>query len=92
MEVYVVYEMLYGELIQECGDSANLIGVYKSKEEAIDTINKVYINSDINEGYVLDNEKNGMINDKYGIWRMFWNNQENWNCYYEIIIEKKEVK
>lgn len=92
MEVYVVYEMLYGELIQECGDSASLIGVYKSKEEAIDTINKVYINSDINEGYVLDNEKNGMINDKYGVWRMFWNNQENWNCYYEIIIEKKEVK
>lgn len=90
--VYVVYEMLYGELIQETGDSANIIGIYEDKDKAIDEINRIYIDSDINEGYVLDIEKRGMVSNKYGIWRMFWDYQENWDCFYEIVLEEKEVK
>lgn len=94
MKVYVAYEMFYGELIQDTGDSASLIGVFADKEKALDTINRNYINVDVNEGYVLDEdiEKRGMISGKYGIWRMFWERQENWDCYYEIVLEEREVK
>lgn len=86
--MYLVYESLYGDLQQEC-DSTNVIGVYKTKEEAM-FIMKSMVDEDIEyNNYVLDEERNN-IEDGYV--RLFFNNQENWNCYYEIFVKKLEVE
>ncbi len=86
MEVYVVYINFYYE-----GNSTELVGVYNDFDKALDKVNRI-INDDIDLGYVLDNEElNGA--DKFGgMWRMFAGSQENWNNYYEIIMEREEVK
>ena len=81
--MYLVYESLYGDLLNEC-DSTNIIGLYDSKEKAI---NKVKELIDAEEFYVVDVETN--LEEKDYV-RLFYNNQENWNCYYEILI--KEIK
>ena len=38
--MYLVYESLYGELLYEC-ESTNIIGLYNTKEKAIDKVNKM---------------------------------------------------
>ena len=87
--MYLVYEQLYGELVADCGESANIIGLYKNKEEALNVVNR-NVSFDLQNNYVLDKERNNIEEDNYV--RLFWKNQENWNCYYEICIEKMEVQ
>lgn len=86
--MYLVYESLYGELLYEC-ESTNIIGLYNTKEKAIDKVNKMIkcqLGNDSN--YVLDTEHNNINEDSFV--RLFYNNQDNWNCYYEILIIKVE--
>lgn len=88
--MYLVYESLYGELLYEC-ESTNIIGLYNTKEKAIDKVNKMIkqqLGNDSN--YVLDREHNNINEDNFV--RLFYNNQYNWNCYYEILIIKVEVE
>lgn len=87
--MYLLYESLYGELLYEC-DSTNIIGLFSSKEKAIEKAKKMIKEQLENDNtYVLDNEKNDIENDN--LVRFFFNNQDNWNCFYDIIIEKLEL-
>lgn len=85
--MYLLYESLYGELLYEC-DSTNIIGLYKDKEQAIKKA-KELIEEDLKNNWVLDNERKDLETDSYV--RLFYNNQENWNNYYEIIIKEIEL-
>lgn len=86
--MYLVYESLYGDLQQEC-DSTNIIGVYKTKEEAM-FIMKSSVDEDIEyNNYVLDENKN---NIEDGHVRLFYKFQGNWNNCYEIYVKKLEVE
>lgn len=84
--MYLLYESLYGELLCEC-DSTSIIGLYESKENAIKKA-KELIEEDLKENYVLDSENNDLEN---GYARLFYNNEGNWGCYYEIFVEKIEL-
>ena len=87
--MYLVYESLYGELLQE-SDSTIIIGLYKDKEKAIERA-KCSIDADtMCNNYVLDDERNDIERDGYV--RLFYNNQENWGDYYEIFVQKMEVE
>lgn len=87
--MYLVYESLYGQLLDEC-DSTNIIGLYRTKESAMEKVNQM-IQDEVNTGdYVLDEERNDIERDGYV--RYFWGDQENWDCYYELFIQKMEVK
>ena len=87
--MYLLYESLYGDLLQEC-DSTNIIGLYDTLEKAIEKA-KYYIEQDTKcNNYVLDDERKNIEEDNFV--RLFYNNQENWNDYYEIIIQKIEVE
>ena len=87
--MYLLYESYYGEIVLDVGDSTNIIGLYSSKEKAIEKA-KELIETDVkNNNYVLDIENNNIEEDGYVI--MFWNNQENWSCYYEIFIKKMKL-
>ena len=87
--MYLLYESLYGDLLQEC-DSTNIIGLYDTLEKAIEKA-KYYIEQDTKcNNYVLDDERKNIEEDNFV--RLFYNNQENWNDYYEIIIKKIEVE
>ncbi|MBR3209169.1 MAG: hypothetical protein IKN65_00260 [Clostridia bacterium] len=85
--MYLVYESLYGELLYECS-STNIIGLYKTKKQAIKKV-KELIEYDKANNYVVDIDNNF---EEDGYVTMFYNNQENWSCYYEIVIEKIELK
>ena len=51
--MYLVYESLYGNLLQEC-DSTNIIGLYGTRELALEKA-KYLINEDIRcNNYILD--------------------------------------
>lgn len=91
MKVYVVYESYYGEIIEDTGDSTNLIAVYSDIEKAKDKV-KQLVSSDLLNNYVLDKELDNVINENGGYYRLFYNNQENWRCYYEIYVEVREVE
>ena len=91
MKVYVVYESYYGELIQETGDSTNLIGVYSDIEKAQEKVKNI-VSADLLNNYVLDKEAPNIITETGGYYRLFYNNQENWCCYYEISVETREVE
>lgn len=87
--MYLVYESLYGDLLCEC-DSTNIIGLYDSLEKAKNRVNEIIKNESKSNDYVLDNQTNNLDEDSYV--RFFFGNQENWNCYYEVIIEKVECE
>lgn len=88
--MYIVYECNYGELLFDCIHT-NIIGLYDDKKKAINEVNKM-IKSELesNNNFVRDIETDNIETDN--LVRFFYNYQENWNCYYEIIIEKKEVE
>lgn len=87
--MYLVYESLYGELQYE-NDATEIIGLYKTKKGAIKKAKELIKNELKNGDYVLDNERKDLENDSFV--RFFYGKQENWNCYYEIIIKKLEVQ
>lgn len=88
--MYLLYESLYGDLLSEC-DSTDIIGLYDSREKAVEKAKEI-IETDVKENnYVVDVERNN-FDDNNNCVIMFWNNQENWDCYYDIIIKKIELK
>ena len=88
-ELYLLYESNYGELLCEC-DSTDIIGLYKEYSKAVEKA-KEYIEENIEcNNYILDKERNNIEEDSYV--RLFYDHQENWNDYFEIIIKKVEVK
>lgn len=91
MKVYVVYESYYGELVLETGDCTDILGVYTDLEKVKEKVNNI-VQSDLEDNYVLDNQTENTINENGGYFRLFWNNQENWQCYYELIVEVKEIE
>lgn len=91
MKVYVVYESYYGELVLETGNCTDILGVYTDLEKVKEEVNNI-VQSDLADNYVLDKDEKNSIDEKGGCYRLFWNNQENWQCYYEIVAELKEVK
>lgn len=90
MKVYVVYKMYYGEISRDMGDS-EIVGVFQNIDEVLENINGEIIDKDIENGFYLDIQDNGMKDDSYGCWRMFYGSEENWNNYYEIIVEKTNL-
>lgn len=88
--MYLLYESLYGDLLSEC-DSTDIIGLYDNREKAVEKAKEI-IETDVKENnYVVDVERNN-FDDNNNCVIMFWNNQENWDCYYDIIIKKIELK
>lgn len=84
--MYLVYESLYGDLLCDC-ESANIIGLYQTREQAVDKVKSMIKNGlELDNNYVLDEEMNDIDNCNYV--RLFFREQENWSCYYEIHIEK----
>lgn len=92
MKVYVVYESYYGEIIVDTGSSTNLIGVYSDIEKAKENVEDRVKYDLENYNYVLDQEIDNIITEKGGFYRLFYENQENWSYYYEIIVEEREVE
>jgi hypothetical protein len=91
MEVYVLYESIYGELLQDTGDSTKILGVFNDLQQAI-KIAENNVADDLNNNYVLDNGEYNGASANGGFWRLFYGEQENWNSYYEIYIKQYEVK
>ena len=87
--MYLLYESLYGELQYE-NDVTEIIGLYKTKKGATKKAKELIKNELKNGDYVLDDERKDLENDSFV--RFFYGKQENWNCYYEIIITKLEVQ
>jgi hypothetical protein len=87
--MYLVYESLYGDLLQDC-DSTVIIGLYNNKEKAIEKAKSLIDIDTMCNNYVLDDERNVIERDGYV--RLFYNNQENWGDYYEIFVKKMEVE
>lgn len=86
--MYLLYESLYGDLLVDC-NSTDIIGLYDSREKAVKKAEKL-IKEDIEQNdYVLEIDNN--FNDSNCV-RLFWRRQENWGCYYEMIIKKIEVE
>lgn len=93
-KVYVVYESRFGDLLVDC-EATEIIGVYtdieKATQKVIDIVNDEL---DSENDWIIDennlNDNNELEFKNYVC--MFFNKQENWNCYYEIHIEETEVK
>lgn len=90
MKVYVVYESNYGEILSDNGFNAtDIIGVFFNKNEAL-KCKMEHIKIGKENGYIVDEEIEDINNCNDII--MFREYQENWNCYYEIRIEEREVE
>ena len=91
-KVYVLIQDNYNLLASEIGAS-NLIGVFKSKENAINELRK-HIDTDIKEyEWVVDSECDveEFIKTLNGCIRLFHKYQENWDYHLEYRIEESEV-
>lgn len=91
MKLYLVYESNYGEIIfLEGCDSTNIVGIFKTREQAEMKRQELIENATLNDGWVLDEQvKQDYLNKDVVI--MFWQEQENWSNYYEIHIKEMEV-
>lgn len=87
--MYLVYESNYGELQYEC-DATTIIGLYKTKEQAIE-VAKREVENNKEYNFVVDSEDIDSIFEKRDYLIMFYNYQENWDSYFEIIIEEIKV-
>ena len=92
-KVYIALEENYHVLACEIGAS-EILGVYNTKEKALEIIlNDIITN--INEyGYVIDNECDieQFKKDKTGCIRLFYQEQENWEYHCEYRIVESEIK
>lgn len=86
--MYLLYLEYYGDLIIDTGQSGEIIGLFSTKEKAIKKAKEIMQEDMKENNYVLDKERNN-IEEEYAI--MWYNNQENWSCYYDIVIEKLEL-
>ena len=91
MEIYLVYEKFFNELAKELGESTQILGVFKDLDKATKKAKEI-LNKDLEEDWVLDEQAENNTDENGGIWRVFYGTQENWDCYYEMIIEKIEVE
>lgn len=87
--MYLLYESLYGDFLSDC-DSTNIISLYNTKEKAINKAKDLIERYTMDDGYVLDEERKDIEKDNFV--RLFRGWQENWSCYFEIIIKKMEVE
>lgn len=89
--MYLVYEGNYGELQNEC-DATTIIGLYKTKEQAIE-IMKHEVETNKEYGFILDDEDMDIDSsiEERGYLTMFYKYQENWDSYFEIIIKEINV-
>lgn len=89
-EIYVMYEQRYGELVGD-NSPAEILGVYSSEEKAREQLEKEIFNQE--EGWVVDenclDDEGHFKPSDYVL--MFWEEQENWGCYFEIIIKEMEI-
>ena len=89
-KIYLVYMSNYEEVVRDGAEATEILGIYEDKEKAYNVarnqINKVLED----HNWVLDEERNDL--DRDGFVRFFFNNQENWNCYFEINVTELEVK
>lgn len=91
-KVYIAVEENYHTLACELGAS-EILGVYDTIDKALDKILKD-IETSINEyGYVIDNECDleQFKIDKIGCIRLFYKEQENWDCHCEYRIVESEI-
>lgn len=90
MKLYLVYESNYGEIILEGCDSTDIVGIFKTREQAEMKRQELIEKATLNDGWVLDEQvKQDYLNKDVVI--MFWQEQENWSNYYEIHIKEMEV-
>lgn len=89
-KIYLVYMSNYEEVVRDGAEATEILGIYKDKEKAYNVarnqINKVLED----HNWALDDERNDL--DRDGFVRFFFNNQENWDCYFEITVTEMEVK
>lgn len=89
MKVYVVYESNYGELILNGCEPTQIIGIFSSKDKAYEC-KMEQIDKGLEMDYLIDKDNKNYQDSNTVI--MFKNEQENWNCFYEIIVEVKEIE
>lgn len=93
-KVYVVYESRFGDLLVDC-EATKIIGVYTDIEKARNEVTTTVKDQLFNDNdWVIDEnnlDNNNELEFKNYVC-MFFNEQENWDCYYEIHIEEMEVK
>ena len=89
--VYLVVVSNYENVVRECGvEATEILGAYKYRTDARNKAFE-YIDKVLKDGYyVLDEERNNFDEDEFV--RFFYNNQENWNDYFEVMIIEKEVQ
>lgn len=89
-KVYLVYMSNYEEVVRDGAEATEILGVYKNKEEAY-KVARAQMNKTLNDhNWLLDIERDDLDRDEYV--RFFFNNQENWDCYFEISVTELEVK
>lgn len=88
MKVYVLLDSYYGEI---SGNGVEVVGVYKTKEEAISKRHELVLANTEDEqlDWVLDETTQDLTAD---LVRLFYGYQENWNNYYETEIIECEVE
>lgn len=87
-KVYVLTEINYGDFCLDC-DTLQQLKIF-SKEEDLINYCKQQINNNLQD-FHLDNNCN--IDDiKVGdVIRFFWNYQDNWQSYFELILSEEEI-
>ena len=99
--MYLVYEIMYGELLYECG-ATNIVGLYNTKELAQEKVKQMVERYLSEDDWVLDEEDDWVLDENIfkittsGTYlnnsvRLFWKEQENWSCYFEIEIKEMEL-
>lgn len=91
MKLFLVYATYYGELLFDMNKATDIIGIFRTKEEA-DKKRKCYIKNDLETGeFIVDDE----IKEDYSNIEdvtVFFEEQENWDSYYKVTIEEIEVR
>jgi hypothetical protein len=89
-KVYLVYMSNYEEVVRDGAEATEILGIYNNKEEAYN-VARSQINRVLEDhNWILDMERNDL--DRDGYVRFFFNNQENWDCYFELTVAELEVK
>lgn len=90
MKVYVLYQRYYGDLVSDTGVSGDIIGVFSDIESARQE-RKMRIETE--DAYTVDKDvKDVYYNRDEVIMFLSENGEENWNDYYESVIEEWELK
>ena len=91
MKVYIAVYIPHGELRYE--DSVNIIGVWTDKKEASKKAFEQEVQYFItHDNYVINLEESvNFFEGKSNSLSVYYNDYENYNCYYEIQIYEREV-